>query len=101
MHKIIFALPAFFLAATPIQAALSGYYDSAEKIDAILKSPDVADAVRQAPIGAISNTGTDKDGADLWQVRVQDCDLTVRVIAIPPKGVGKTTYKTELKGKCH
>ena len=81
-------------------AMLSGYYDSAEKIAAILQSPDVADAVRQAPIGGISNTGTAPDGADEWTVRVQDCDLVVRVIGHDPEGVGKTTYTVELTTPC-
>lgn len=88
------------LAASPATAALSGFYDSAEKIATILASPEVADAVRQAPIGAIANTGTSASGDDEWQVRVQECDLTVRLIAQPPDGPGKTTYRVELAGPC-
>lgn len=88
------------LAATPASAMLSGYYDSAEKITAILQSAAVADALRQAPIGSIANTGTAPDGADEWTVRVQDCDLVVRVIGHPPTGVGKTTYTVELTAPC-
>jgi hypothetical protein len=88
------------LAASPAMAMLSGYYDSAEKITAILQSGAVADALRQAPIGSISNTGTAKDGADEWTVRVQDCDLVVRVIGHAPEGVGKTTYTVEVTTPC-
>ena len=88
------------LAASPEMAMLSGYYDSAEKITAILQSGAVADALRQAPIGSISNTGTAKDGADEWTVRVQDCDLVVRVIGHAPEGVGKTTYTVEVTTPC-
>ncbi|MGB8813671.1 MAG: hypothetical protein WCC57_10835 [Paracoccaceae bacterium] len=88
------------LSAGPAAAALSGFYDSAEKIGAILASAEVADAVKQAPIGAISNTGTSASGDDEWQVRVQDCDLTVHLIAMPPEGVGMTTYRVELAGPC-
>lgn len=86
--------------ATPAVAALSGYYDSAEKIGTILSSSVVADAVRQAPIGAISNTGTRKDGASEWQVRTQDCDLLVYLIPVLPDGPGKTTYKLDVPGTC-
>jgi hypothetical protein len=88
------------LAASPAAAMLSPYYDSAEKISAILASAEVADALRQAPIGAISNTGTTPEGHDIWTLRVQDCDLQVHLIALPPEGVGKVTYKVELAGLC-
>ena len=88
------------LLASPAMAMLSGYYDSAEKISAILQSGAVADAVRQAPIGSISNTGTAADGADEWTVRVQDCDLVVRVIGHAPDGIGKTTYTVEVTTPC-
>lgn len=88
------------LAAAPAQAALSGFYDSGEQISIILYSTAVADGVRQAPIGAITNTGTRDDGAQEWTVRVQDCDLRVYLTPIPPAGVGKTTYTVDVPGKC-
>ncbi len=86
--------------ATPAAAALSGFYDSAERINTILASPEVANALRQAPVGAISNTGTRKDGASEWQVRTQECDLTVYLVPILPEGTGKTTYRVEVPGTC-
>jgi hypothetical protein len=98
IFKAVILFPA--LLATPAAAALSGYYDSAERIGTILGSGAVADAVRQAPIGAISNTGTRKDGASEWQVRTQECDLLVYLIPILPDGPGKTTYKLDIPGKC-
>ena len=98
--KLILAAIFAIAVATPSFAALSGFYDTAEKMDAIFANPAIGDALRQAPVGSISEIGKDKDGASLWQLRVQDCDLTVRVIATPPKGVGKTTYRAEPKGKC-
>lgn len=90
------------LAATPAAAMLSPWYDSAEKISAILQSGAVADAVRQAPIGAVSNIGTATNGNDLWQVRVQGCDLIVELIPeAPPEGmVGKITYTAQPVGPC-
>lgn len=91
-----------FLAACPAAAAVSGYYDSAEKIGTILASAAVVDALRQAPIGAISNTGTAKDGGDEWTVRTQDCDLVVVLTAQPlPEGmVGKATYDLRIATPC-
>lgn len=88
------------LVASPAGAALSGYYDSAEKIAAILQTDAVAEAVHQAPIASVSNSGTDTDGADLWTVMVQECDMTVRVVGHPPVGVGKTTYTVEVTIPC-
>jgi hypothetical protein len=88
------------LGASSAQAALSGYYDSVEQIGVILGSAEVADALHQAPIGAISNTGTRKDGAREWTIRVQECDLKVYLIPVLPDGPGKTTYKLDMPGAC-
>lgn len=93
---------ALFLAtlASPAVAALSGFYDSAEKITAILSSSLVADAVGQAPVGSIANTGTREDGASEWQVRTQECDLKVYLIPVLPEGPDKTTYRLDIPGRC-
>ena len=98
--RTLFLLPLFF--ATPAAAMLSPWHDSAEKIMAILTSAEVADAVRQAPIGAVSNIGTADSGNDLWQIRVQDCDLTVELIPeVPAEGmVGKVSYTARPIGPC-
>lgn len=98
--RIAISLLAVTLAAVPAHAALSGFYDSAEQIGVILSSAAVANALHQAPVGAISNTGTRKDGAREWTVRVQDCDLKVYLVPVMPNGVGKTTYKIEIPGVC-
>jgi hypothetical protein len=44
-------------------------------------------------VRSVENTGTRKDGADEWLVRTQECDLIVWLVAVPPEGVGMTTYK--------
>ena len=98
--KAIFSSLALALATMPAQAALSDFYDSAEQIDTILSSEAVADALRRAPIGHIANTGTRADGAREWQVRTQECDLTVYLKPAPPEGVGKTAYELELGEAC-
>lgn len=86
--------------ASAAQAAVSGYYDSVEQIGAILGNEQVASAVHQAPIGAISNTGTREDGAKEWTIRVQECDLKVYLIPVLPEGIGKTTYRLDIPGVC-
>ncbi|RRH72608.1 hypothetical protein [Falsigemmobacter faecalis] len=88
------------LCASPAAAALSGWYDSAEKISAILGDAALADQHRQMPLRKIENIGTDKDGADLWEVESQDCRMVVRLRALPPKGIGKTTWEVEGRGAC-
>ena len=98
--KSICAAIVLALAPVSAQAALSGFHDSAEQINVILSSEAVADALRQAPVGHIANTGTRDDGAHEWQVRTQECDLTVFLKPVPPQGVGKTTYDLELGDAC-
>lgn len=98
--KSTLAALALVLAAAPAQAALSGFYDSAEQINIILSSTAVADALRQSPIGHVANTGTRADGAREWQVRTQECDLKVYLKPVPQQGFGKTTYELELGDAC-
>lgn len=97
--------PALLLAVVlpaPALAALSGFYDSAVKIEAIFASDAVADALRQAPVRSVENTGTTADGLDEWTIRTQDCDLRVRLVEQPPEDgtVGMTTYTAEPIGTC-
>lgn len=100
MTKAILLITAMTLAVQPAQAALSGFHDSAEQIGTILASATVAEALRQAPIGHVANTGTRADGAREWEIRTQECDLTVYLIPVPSAGVGKTTYTLELGNVC-
>ncbi|MDH6267108.1 hypothetical protein M2360_002505 [Rhizobium sp. SG_E_25_P2] len=100
MKRLILAATSACLGFQSAEAAVSGYYDSVEQIGIILGSALVADAVHQAPIGAISNTGTREDGAKEWTIRVQDCDLTVYLIPVLPEGPGKTTYRLDIPRTC-
>lgn len=102
MRRLLLTATLFaFGIAGSSEAALSGYYDSIERIGTILGDQRLADMLRQQPIGAITNTGTRKDGAAEWTIRTQDCDLKVYLIPVPPEGVGKTTYKLDVpKGQC-
>lgn len=60
-------------AATPVSAALSGYWDSAKVIHAILGSAQVADALRQQPVERIERT---QDG---YRLHSRHCRVDVRV----------------------
>ena len=92
-----------FASAQPAVAALSGYYDSAEKITAILADGRIADLLRQAPLRAIRQTGTAPDGSEEWTLRTRDCSLRVMVIPQPPKAgmVGRTTYAVQPAPACN
>ena len=100
MKKIAIAAVLLVVPALPASAALSGFYDSGEQISTILASEAVGNALRQAPIGAISNTGTRDDGAKEWEVRTQECDLKVYLVPHAPVGVGKTTYTVDVPNAC-
>lgn len=88
------------LYAAPAFALLSGFYDSGEKIMTILSSSEVASAVREAPVGAISEVGKAKNGNSLWSIRVQECDVLVELMEVPPEGTGMTTYVVASVGAC-
>lgn len=81
------------LAAAPANAALSGFYDSAEQIKVILSSSEVADAARQVPIEAMTRIGSRDDGAQEWSIKTQACTLKVYLKPIATAGPGKTTYQ--------
>lgn len=100
MRFPVFALAA--LTASPALGMVSGFYDSANKIAAIFASGAVADALRQAPVGSVSEIGTSKDGAGQWMIRTQDCDLIVDVTAQPlPEGmVGTPEYEVKIAQGC-
>lgn len=100
MKKIAIAAVMITVPALPASGALSGFYDSGEQISTILSSEAVGDAIRQAPIGAITNTGTRDDGAHEWEIRTQECDLKVYLVPKAPAGVGKTTYTVEVPKAC-
>lgn len=81
------------LAAAPANAAVSGFYDSAEQISVILGSNQVADKVRQLPIKDLSFEGQRQNGTLKWEVETEHCEVDVFLRAIPPAALGKTTYE--------
>lgn len=83
--------------ASPAAAAVSGFYDSASQIEAVMQSGEVADAVNQLPLQSIVRAD---DGALRWQVRTERCALIVQLGANAPQGIGKTTYAVKEVGTC-
>ena len=88
------------LGAVPAEAALSGYYDSAEQINMILSNAAIADAVHQAPIDGLTRGKARKDGAFEWIVRTGRCTLKVYLTPVVPDYPGKTTYRVDPPGAC-
>ena len=86
--------------SSPGQAAVSGYYNSVEQIEAILQSEELGDALRQLPVTSLIMTGTRRDGAIEWTVKTKRCRLKLYLIAVPPQGLGKTTYQLETPNSC-
>lgn len=87
--------------AMPAQAALSGYYDSLEQIQAVVQDARVGNALKQLPISHIeSQAGAPGDTTRQWRVRSQDCELTILLEAKPPNGPGKTTYAVKQVSAC-
>jgi hypothetical protein len=98
--KLVLTTAVAALYAAPAFALLSGFYDSGEKIMTILLSSEVASAVREAPVGAILEVGKAENGNSLWSIRVQECDVLVELLEVPPEGTGMGTYIVENVSTC-
>lgn len=96
------SLALLILAAVPADAMVSGYYDSLNKIEAVLAAPGLDEMLRQQPIGAVTEIGRNKDDIPQWMVRTQDCDVVINLLAHPPEDgmVGMTTYTAEIAQGC-
>ena len=81
-------------------AAVSGFYDSAAKITAILEAPRLADVLRQAPIRSVEEAHLQPDGSSVWIIRSQHCDVEVTLVATPPKGVGRSEWRVSEVSEC-
>lgn len=80
------------IAAQSAFASLSPYWDSALKIQTIINSEDVSEAVLGKPITSIS-----AKEALAYLVETESCQITVRLEAHMPKQghVGPTTYEVD------
>lgn len=106
-HRIEFLMHAVLLCGvaalncTTAQAAVSGYYDSAEQIQTIVQDARLADALKQMPIERFEiQPAQANDATRHWRIRSRDCELTVELEAQRPAGPGKTTYLVKKIGAC-
>jgi hypothetical protein len=90
--KIIVAAATLAIAATPLSAALSGYWDSTKIIHAILGDDRVADALKQQPVDSIVRT----EGG--YQIESRDCHVDIRVNRIAPGRPGPTRFTLSIGG---
>ena len=89
------------LIPAPAMAALSGYYDSLEQMQAMTSDNRLADALKQSPITGMSAMGVTSAGLLHWNVSGTDCSVPVYLTAIPPLGAGKTRYEIHSVGSCN
>lgn len=83
-------------------AAVSGFYDSAAQIDAIMSDVAVADALHQAPVTMLMLADPTESGAQIWEVTSANCSLKVQVDATPPAEgmVGRNSYQVKVIEAC-
>lgn len=86
--KLAFALVTALMSVNA-HAALSGYYDSAKKIETVMSNSTVANSLRQAAIKKIEVNGLNVT------IETDSCTRGVTLIAIPPQGLGATQYEVE------
>lgn len=79
----------------PAGAMVSGFYDSAQALAAVLDTKGLADALRQQPIVSIDVDPVSATN-EIWRIRSRDCRADVAVKRIPPKGTGRNSFKTRL-----
>lgn len=104
MSKAFAALALALTLAAPslAQAALSGFYDSAAKMQAIMSDGGVADALHQAPVTMLMRVDPADGAAEIWEVTSADCTLKVQVDATPPAegSVGRNSYQVTVLEAC-
>lgn len=76
---------------SPAAAAVSGYWESASEIHAIMGRNDVADALRQQPIESVTRVAP-----DVWELRSRNCALRATVIKDPPTQTGKRQFQLRI-----
>lgn len=77
--------------ASPAGAAVSGYWESASEIHAIMGHPEVSEGLRQQPIVSVTRAAPDH-----WEVRSRDCALRATVIKDPPSRTGKQQFQLRI-----
>jgi hypothetical protein len=85
--KAIFSALIVLGSSFSASAALSPYYDSVKKIDAVLSSIEVVTAVQAAPVSQVTLVN-----ANTAYVVAGRCQVSVLFEAILPQQPGPTTY---------
>ncbi|KFI31542.1 hypothetical protein CDV50_01815 [Haematobacter massiliensis] len=95
MHRLFLAFAAACLLGSPAMARMSGFYESAEIIHAILGDNQVADGLRQQPIESIART---RDG---YVVQSQNCSVGVVVETRRADRPGRDNFSLRVqRGRC-
>lgn len=100
MKPVIMALPLILALPGTGSAALSGFYDTGQKVAAIFSTPEVADALRQMPVEGMRRTGSGPDGGEAWELQSGDCLLGLQLIPVAPDGPGMTTWQVRIATPC-
>ncbi len=78
---------------SPASAALSGFFDAAEQVQAIMSSTDVSSAMKEMPFDTLEQVRTRDNGDVEWRVQNSECYVIATLKPIPPEALGKTTYE--------
>lgn len=72
------------------QAALHPYWDQTKKLEAVISSPELKDALEGQKIKSINSIGD-----QAFQISTESCQVTVQLEAHLPNGVGATKYTVQ------
>ncbi|MFB9795007.1 hypothetical protein GR158_18855 [Shinella sp. AETb1-6] len=86
--------------ATPAQSAVSGFFDAAEQVQAIVASTMVSSAMKEMPFDTLEQVRTRDNGDVEWRVQNSECYVIVTLKPIRPAALGKTTYEVEGVSTC-
>jgi hypothetical protein len=91
MKLIVLSMFAAVSISNNAQAALSGYYDSAAKIQAALVSSELAEAMKQMPIESLSLQNSGRTVV----VQSNGCGFAAHLQEDAPEGLGATNYSVK------
>lgn len=100
MRYAFFAPFVLLSLAMPASAALSGFYDAAEQVQAVIGSVKVSSAMGERPFDTLEQVRTRDNGQIEWRVQNSECYVIVTLTPVPPAGVGKTTYEVANVSAC-
>ncbi|UPA25949.1 hypothetical protein [Shinella oryzae] len=96
----LFALLITLGLSVPASAALSGFYDASEQVQAVVGSDKVSFAMGGRPFDTLEQVRTRDNGQIEWRVQNSECYVIVTLTPVPPAGPGKTTYEVANVSAC-